>query len=146
MYSKFMLDRCPKCNTIKKGESCPACGLVFAKFDAVVFEEGVPTELVALWKEVEGNWRERKLHAIFIERCLGMGEAGYAAARYRSRGDDMVAEEYLETISSRLTQMMSAVSSPPPKKAAGRLITILILLIVLVGLALLLFTFPELKR
>ncbi|MCP4200198.1 MAG: hypothetical protein GY762_23900 [Proteobacteria bacterium] len=141
-----MQDSCPKCNTTKKGESCPTCGLVFAKFDEAVFDEGVPKELVRLWQEVEGNWQERKLHALFVERCLGMGEAGYAAARYRSRGDDAAAEEYLETISLRLTQMMSAVSSPPPRRAGGRLITILILLIVLVGLALLLFTFPELPR
>jgi hypothetical protein len=141
-----MQDSCPKCNTIKNGESCPRCGLVFAKFDETVFDEGVPDELVALWQEVDGNWGERKLHAIFVERCLGMGEAGYAAARYRSRGDDAVAEEYLETIRSRLAQMLSAVSTPPPKRSASRLFTVLILLIVLTGMSLLLYYFPEFPK
>ncbi len=75
-----MQDNCPKCNTVKSGESCPRCGLVFAKFDEAVFSEGVPHELVGLWQEVEKNWDKKELHAIFIERCMVLGEAGYAVS------------------------------------------------------------------
>ncbi len=96
--------------------------------------------------DVEGNWQEKKLHAVFLERCLAMGEAGYAAARYRSRAGDALAEEYLEILSSRLTQMLNAVSTPPPRRATGRLFTILILIIVLIGLSLLLLRSPGLMQ
>jgi hypothetical protein len=141
-----MQDSCPKCNTIKTGESCPKCGLVFAKFDQAVFLEGVPDELVALWKEVENDWQEKKLHAVFVERCMVLGEAGYAAARYRSRGGDAIAEAYLETINTRLAQMLNAVSTPPPKRATSRLLAVLILFIVLAGVSLLLYFFPRFPK
>ena len=133
-----MQDTCPKCNTVKTGESCPTCGVVFAKFDASIVDEGVPDTLVTLWREVEGNWQEKKLHALFVERCLAMGEAGYAAARYRSHAGDAIAEEYLDILRSRLAQMLSAVSTSPPRRSFGPLLTAIILLLVLIGLSLLL--------
>ena len=144
MRCKFMQDTCPKCNTVKTGESCPVCGVVFAKFDASIVDAGVPGALVTLWREVEENWQEKKLHAVFVERCLTMGEAGYAAARYRSRAGDAIAEEYLEILRTRLTQMLGAMSTPPRRRSTGRLLTVLILLVVIIGLCLLLLRMPGL--
>ena len=102
--------------------------------------------MVGLWQEVEKNWDKKELHAIFIERCMVLGEAGYAAARYRSRGGDAVAKAYLETISTRLSQMLNAVSTPPPKRATNRLVAVLILFIVLAGLSLFLYYFSEFPK
>ena len=49
-----MQDTCPKCNTVRTGESCPTCGVVFAKFDASIVDAGVPDILVAVSRRTEG--------------------------------------------------------------------------------------------
>jgi hypothetical protein len=138
-----MDDRCPKCDAVKVGESCPKCGLVFAKFDAAVLDEGAPREIKSLWERTLDNWENESLHAIFIEKALNAGAGGYAAFCYRRRGEeDRIAKEQLEKIAKRLEQMMSVKSSASTgRRPPGRFIGILILLFVLLALAFFLLMF-----
>lgn len=133
-----MDDRCPKCSSEKVGDSCPKCGLVFAKFAPSVLDEGVPEEIKSLWKAAKEDWENLELHAVFVEKALIAGEGGYAAACYRRlSADDEIAKGQLEKITSRLDQMMSQATSPQiGQKGRGRLVGIMALLFVLIVLAL----------
>lgn len=137
-------DHCPKCNTAKSGESCPKCGLVFAKFSEQVLLEGVSEELKLLWKAVEERWDEKSSHAIFMERALASNAGGYAAACYRSKINDPVAEEHLELITKRLEQMLYAGASRSGTiRSRGRLIGGVLLVFVLLGLIFLFLYFSQ---
>ena len=129
-------DRCPKCNTTKSAESCPKCGLVFAKFNAEAMLEGVPEEVKLLWKAVEENWDKQSCHAVFMERALAAKAGGYAAACYRTRSDDPIARENLESISKRLEQMLLAgASQRKSNRYLGRFVGVILLLVILLCLA-----------
>jgi hypothetical protein len=118
---------CPKCATPRDGESCPRCGLVFERFDPAVLEEGVPEALKSLWLRVEEAWDDRARHALFVEQALALGCAGYAASRYRLRGDDPVAREQVERLMTRLDAILAA--SAPRRRKPGGLRTMIVLLV-----------------
>ncbi len=139
-----MAESCPKCGAPKSGESCPACGLAFAKFDQSVFNEGVPSEIIELWKHVEDGWDEKSRHALFIERALAADALGYAASCYRRHGEDPHAKECLEQITKRLEQMLTAAATPPGSKRRNRLIGLIILLVTLAALLLFFFKYSSL--
>lgn len=138
---------CPKCGAPRTGaESCPRCGVVFARFDPAALEAGVPDDIKALWAHVEAGWDDRARHALFTETAIARGEAAYAASRYRARGTgDRTAAEQLERISARLEQTLAqAVRAGPPhavdpgrKRALLFLVAIILLLLIgAIGLAL----------
>jgi hypothetical protein len=104
-----MDDLCPKCGTFKNdAESCPRCGLVFSRFDAAAVSIDVPEEIVELFRHADADWGDRARHALFTEKALAAGFAGYAAAKYRNRGpDDAVAVEQLSRIAARLEQELA---------------------------------------
>jgi hypothetical protein len=104
-----MDDICPKCGTPKRDEeSCPRCGVVFAKFDPAALELDVPEAIRALWLHVEAGWEDRARHALFTEKALAAGAAAYAASKYRERGaGDPIAAEQLARLSSRLEQALA---------------------------------------
>jgi hypothetical protein len=107
-----MEDLCPKCGAPKGGESCARCGVVFAKFDPDALALDVSPDIAALFAHAEADWSDRARHALFTERALAAGAAGYAAARYRRRGpDDPVAAEQLARIASRLEQALAMSSA-----------------------------------
>jgi hypothetical protein len=142
-----MQECCPKCNTVKSGPSCPVCGLVFARFEEGVFEEGVAPEIVDLWKAVEADWEDRAVHAIFVENALARGEAGYAAACYRWRGDDPVAEAYLELLGGRLVDIMNATGSTRIKRRQLWMVVAAVVVFLLVaGFTALLLLLPDLVK
>ncbi len=138
-----MAESCPKCGAPKGGNSCPACGLVFAKFDESLFEEGVSDELVGLWKHVEDDWDEKARHALFIERALAADALGYAASCYRRHGEDPRAQEYLAQITKRLEQLLTTAATPPGSKSRNRLIGLLLLLLTLAALLLFFFKYSS---
>ncbi|MDD5305936.1 MAG: hypothetical protein PHU25_01320 [Deltaproteobacteria bacterium] len=117
---------CPKCGTQRDRESCPRCGLVFEKFDPTVLEEGVPDALKALWLRVEEAWDDRARHALFVEQALAQGCAGYAAFRYRLRGEDPMAKEQLERLVRRFDEILAA-SAPPRGRSVSRRTFVLLL-------------------
>ena len=91
-----MDDLCPKCGVSKSGgEACPRCGLVFARFDEAALAVDVPPGIEALFAHAEADWGDRARHALFVEKALAAGAAGYAASRYRRRGPDEIAREQL---------------------------------------------------
>jgi len=130
---------CPKCGAARTGaESCPRCGLVFARFDASALDADVPEELKALWAHVEAGWDGRARHSLFTERAIALGCAAFAAARYRTRAaDDPIAAEQLERLTARLEQALASTSlaeasggdHPPRGKAAVYILAILLFLI-----------------
>lgn len=111
-----MSEHCPKCHTPRSGDSCPKCGVVFAKFDPALLEQGVNEEIRRLWDEVEADWEDRARHAVFVERSLIAGAAGWAAGRYRRRGaDDPLARDQLARIAARSEQLLLLSASPRPR-------------------------------
>lgn len=110
-----MPDACPKCGTGKSGESCPKCGLVFAKFNPAAIKDTPSIILRDLWRHTEQHWEEKAAHALFIERALAASQAGYAAACYRARGDDPIAQTGLKNLTCRLEQSLLLQKSNPPR-------------------------------
>jgi len=132
-----MTESCPKCSAPKTGESCPKCGLVFAKFDEAVLMEGVPDEILNLWKAVEDEWEERSRHAVFVERALDAGAGGFAAACYRRHEGCSQADERIEQINKRLEQMLGTEVSRPRDRARSRLVGAVVLVALLLGITML---------
>ena len=101
-----MSEKCPKCGREKTGPSCPKCGVVFDRFDPAALEEGASASLKDLWRHTIENWDKPASHALFIERALQESQAGFAAARYRARGEDAIAKEHLEALTKRIEQSL----------------------------------------
>jgi hypothetical protein len=132
---------CPKCGAPRQGESCPKCGLVFALFDPARLDVGVPEALKQLWTHVEAGWDDPARHALFVEQALAGGHGGFAAARYRQKGDDPVARQQLERLAWRLEQILAAAATAPegrPGASGRRAIWLLVLLMALAFAGLLL--------
>jgi hypothetical protein len=128
-------DPCPKCGAPRQGESCPRCGLVFALFDPSRLDADVPETLKELWTHVEAGWDDPARHALFVEQALAGGHGGFAAARYRRKGDDPVARGQIERIASRLEQILAAAATPPDERAGAGGRKVIWLLVVLLTLA-----------
>ena len=101
-----MSEECPKCGREKTGPSCPKCGVVFDRFDPSALEEGASASLKDLWHHTVENWDKPASHALFIERALQESQAGYAAACYRTKGEDAIAKVHLEALTKRLEQSL----------------------------------------
>ena len=115
---------CPKCGAGAGGAACPKCGLVFAKFDASVLDESSPADLIELWDDLACNWDERGRHAFFLERPLMLGQTGFAAQRYRTKGEDGAAAEQLARLQKRLEQDFKVHRKPRrPSTGVMRLIS-----------------------
>ncbi len=137
------METCPKCGHPRDGESCPKCGVVFERFDESVIEEGVGAEVLKLWSHVEEDWDDRARHALFVEQAILFNSVGYAAACYRRKGDNPMALEQLERLSTRLEQSLTASATEGDPKPAGRGMTIAIIIFVLIaaaGLAMYIFS------
>jgi len=128
-------DPCPKCGAPGGGESCPKCGLIFARYIPDALEEGVDQEVVRLWRHVEARWEDRAGHALFVEQCILFGDVGYAAACYRRRGDDPVAKEQLARLAARLDQSLAASAADRSRPAAGRTLSVLLMILILLAAA-----------
>ena len=139
-----MTETCPKCATPKSGDSCPKCGLVFALFDESRLDADVPGAIVELWTHAEHGWDDRARHALFVERALAAGAGGYAAACYRRKGDDPIAREQLELITSRLEQLLLASGTSPEaaRSSPSRKLALLVVFVLMFALgALLVYLF-----
>jgi len=136
-----MEESCPKCGWPRSGEACPRCGVVFDRFDEKVLEEGVSPEVLKLWEHVEEDWDDRGRHALFVEQAILLGALGYAAGCYRKKGDDPVARDQLERISSRLEQSLNATADSREAAPSSRRLTTAIAVILLLALAGLVFWF-----
>ena len=121
-------EKCPKCGAPRSGESCTRCGLVYSKFSSDALEEGVPGEIKLLWQDVERNWQERACHAAFVERSIAENAGGYAAACYRRRGDDPIAQEQIDRLTNRLTQMLGDSAAPVSTLGKSRRMAIALML------------------
>lgn len=137
---ELMLEQCPKCGTQKTGESCPTCGLNFAKFDPAIMEGTAPEPLIELWGHTMKNWNDRSRHALFVETAIAIDGAGYAASCYRQRSDDPIAKDQLQRIQNRLLQSMTAQKdNRRVHKSKKGLILLFTCIALLVLLAILLF-------
>ena len=133
-----MSETCPKCDAPNTGASCSKCGLVFAKFDPAVLEEGATDEIRALWAEVEADWTDESKHAVFVERALIAGAGPFATSCYRRKGTDPVAQKNLGQIANRLEQMLLASPRAKPRNLnRARLVGVFLITAVIVGLTIL---------
>lgn len=112
-----MIGACPKCGAETSGESCPKCGLVFAKYTPAASRETASDTLRELWKHTEQHWNETAAHALFVERALAESQAGYAAACYRAEGDDPIAAAQLKNLNIRLEQSLWMLRTEPPRNS-----------------------------
>jgi hypothetical protein len=141
---------CPKCGAERSGESCPKCGLVFAKFNPEVLERNVPEALKGLFRETSKRWDDDDLHDRFVEQALAAGQVDFAARCYRQRGDDEKARQQLAKIEERMLAMAAGLAQtmtvsrenvrPRGRTPLVTAITLILFLLVLAG-----FSFALLK-
>ena len=148
-----MQAECPKCGAERVGESCPRCGLVFARFDPEVLDEQVPDPLKDLWRQVSTAWGDAALHDRFVEQALAASRGDYAVRCYRGRAGDPTADERLARIRERLDKvavglaaLMAGEKSEGPSRERSRLATVLALLFFLLALGGLSVIFLKLLR
>ncbi len=116
----LMENICPKCGEPKTADSCPKCGLVFARYRPAAFE-AVPPGLAELWDHVERHWDEAAAHAAFVERAFFLEQSGFAAHRYRTKGDDPTARAQTARIVSRMEQaLLASKTEPLPPRRSSR--------------------------
>ena len=137
-----MRAKCPKCGAERVGESCPRCGLVFARFDPGVLDEHTPEPLKDLWRYVSDHWEDAAAHDHFIEQALAASRGDYAARCYRQRAGDPTADERLEKIREQLDKVavgLAAIMAGNKSEVRPRertpLATVLVLLAFLLALA-----------
>lgn len=94
--------RCPKCNTeVPEGATaCTRCGLATERMEAFARERdaSVPPALVSAWERAELAWNHPLAHDEVMRLVVDHQAYAWAAARYRTRAGDPVADAQLARI------------------------------------------------
>lgn len=94
--------RCPKCNTEvpEQATACKRCGLATARMEGFARERdaSVPPALVSAWERAELAWNHPLAHDEVLRLVVDHQAYAWAAARYRTRAGDPVAEAQLVRI------------------------------------------------
>lgn len=80
---------------------------MYAKYDPERELKKTPESVRALWANVEKNWTDSAVHALFVEQGLRQDAAGFVAACYRQKGTDPIAVEQLDRLTTRLIQSLA---------------------------------------
>lgn len=135
---------CPKCISVRKEgvESCAACGLVYAYFDAG--EQRVSEPLRAAWLSVLERWDDRDAHDRLLSLAVGQGELAAAGRLYRIRlaqaPEDVYAQRGRDEV-LRLATASQAVFKPsaPPVNSRIQVVVGVVLFLLVMAMAFFLF-------
>jgi hypothetical protein len=139
---------CPKCISVRKegGESCAACGLVYALFDAN--EQRVSEPLGAAWLSVLERWDDRDAHDRLLSLAVGQGELASAGRLYRIRlaqaPDDVYAQRGRDEV-VRLATASQAAFKPTPAAGTSRAQVVVGVLLFLLVMAMAYFIFRQFR-
>jgi len=133
---------CPKCGAGRGGDgACPSCGLAAGHMAAYhdAREAAVPASVRAAWDHAVAGWTEPARHDAVVQQAAAHRSFAWAASRYRTRGDDPIAERQLDRLrrAAEATLLASATVRPDaataPYRASTGVLAVLILVVV-VGL------------
>jgi len=136
---------CPKCISVRKegGESCAACGLVYANFDPD--EQRLSEPLSSSWLSVLERWDDRDAHDRLLSLAVGRGELAAAGRLYRIRlaqaPDDLYAQRGRDEV-VRLASASPVSFTPTPTRVVSnkaQLVAAVILFITLLVLGVYIF-------
>jgi hypothetical protein len=109
---------CPKCGRARATgvESCPRCGLVFARWKPpapVGAADGfLDTKGEKLWGELDEHWSDEARHQAFLKHCAAAGCLAAAGRRYRQRLDDHPEDGVAGRMQARIVAMVAATLTP----------------------------------
>jgi hypothetical protein len=139
---------CPKCISVRKegAESCAACGLVYAYFDAS--EQRVSEPLRAAWLSVLERWDDRDAHDRLLSMAVGQGELASAGRLYRIRlaqaPDDVYAQRGRDEV-VRLATASQAAFKPTPASGTSRGQVVVGVILFLLVMAMAFFIFRQFR-
>lgn len=133
---------CPKCGAPRRGDAaCPSCGLAAANMAAYrdARDAAVPGPAREAWARALEAWGDPARHDEVLQQVAAHRCYAWAAACYRARGRDPIAERQLDRLrrAAEATLLASATArpdaAPRPYRATAGVLAILIVA-VLVGL------------
>jgi hypothetical protein len=90
---------CPKCGATRRGDAtaCPGCGLATARMAEFrdAREAEVPEVVHAAWARAAEAWSDPARHDELLREVAAHHSYAWAAGRYRTRGDDPIAQRQL---------------------------------------------------
>jgi ribosomal protein L40E len=90
---------CPKCGATRRGDAtaCPGCGLATARMAEFrdAREADVPEVVHAAWARAAEAWSDPARHGELLREVAAHSCYAWAAGRYRTRGDDPIAQRQL---------------------------------------------------
>jgi hypothetical protein len=106
-----------------------------------------PPEIVTrAWSELASHWAEQARHDALLGLVAQHSCYAWAAAQYKTRGDDPIAARQLERISKALfaTMMVSATPKPETAKVPFKgAILVLVMVAILTGVGMLYLQFRQ---
>jgi hypothetical protein len=127
-------------------ESCAACGLVYALFDAN--EQRVSEPLRAAWLSVLERWDDRDAHDRLLSLAVGQGELASAGRLYRIRlaqaPDDVYAQRGRDEV-VRLATASQAAFKPTPAPGTSRAQVVVGVILFLLVMAMAFFIFRQFR-
>lgn len=93
---------CPKCEApiAPAASACPKCGLAVAKMEsfAKARDAAIPDALGRAWEAAEASWDDAARHEEVLRLVTQHDAYAWAAARYKQRAGDPVADRGLERV------------------------------------------------
>jgi len=130
---------CPKCGAEQTAglTACPKCGLAtdrMAKF-ASQLDQSTPQALLDAWAELQDHWEDLAHHDEMLRLVTQNDAYAWAAARYRTREDDIGRAQLARVRKAAEAQMMTGAvarkaSTPTPYRATTGLLVLLIVVTV----------------
>jgi uncharacterized Zn finger protein (UPF0148 family) len=114
---------CPKCGAPRRGEAaaCPACGLAASRMASYTEERdaAVPESVRAAWQRAAEAWSDPARHDELLQQVAAHRCYAWAAAHYRARTGDPVAERQLDRLRRAAEATLLAGATVRPDATAG---------------------------
>lgn len=91
---------CPKCGAPRRGDACPSCGLAAARMASYtdVRDAAVAEPVRTAWLRAVTAWDDPTGHEELLQQVAAHNGYAWAAARYRTRTRDPIAERQLDRL------------------------------------------------
>lgn len=97
----------------------------------------IPEPVRAVWQSLQGGWDDAKRHEAFLGLVAQHNCFAWAAARYKERAGDAIADEQLVKLRNAATATMLATATAKPKSSGKPYQATLVLFIALMIFAVL---------